>query len=450
MTTARTLANTILSKDVLKGSASALVIKFTGSVLGFTMFALAARAMEPHDFGNLAIIFNAMSFLAIIATCGQETLIVRSWVEYRGSDRPGLARGALAFGVKVVAGAGLITAAMTALTWPILQPGVPLALVASACAFLLLQNCMNFSGHFSRVAAGMIVGETPREIAWRLVVVVILVGHQLLHTAFTATEFFATAAVGLGLSILLQQLFVVRALPHALIAGQAQYQTAEWIPRSFRMWLAAILETSSQYLEVIVIGFFLGPTAAAFYFVATRITNVFAMLSGSITAYATMQMSDLFHRNAKGELQAILRALAIINAALAAGAFLVVVFGGKLLLWMFGTAYVSAYPALLILAAGASIGALSGPASYLLLLTGNEGAYPRILAGGLLGRFVLIAVLGPWLGLIGAAIAWSVAAVGTTLVLVMACRQRTGVDPSLLGNVLQLRAIHASLKGSLR
>jgi O-antigen/teichoic acid export membrane protein len=215
------------------------------------------------------------------------------------------------------------------------------------------------------------------------------------------------------------------------------------------MWVSAILDTSSQYLEVIAIGLFLGPTVAAFYFVATRITNVFAMISGSITAYATSQISTLFHRDAKDELQAILRSLAIISAILAAGAFLVIAFGGKLLLWIFGPVYLSAYPALLVLTAGASIGALAGPASYLLLLTGNEGAFPRILACGLLARLVLIALLGPWLGLMGAAIAWSVSTIGVASVLVIACRRRTGLDPSLLGVILRPRAVEPTLKGSV-
>ena len=98
---------------------------------------------------------------------------------------------------------------------------------------------------------------------------------------------------------------------------------------------------------------------------------------------------------------------------------------------------------------GASIGALAGPASYLLLLTGNEGAFPRILACGLLARLVLIALLGPWLGLMGAAIAWSVSTIGVASVLVIACRRRTGLDPSLLGVILRPRAAEPTLKGSV-
>jgi O-antigen/teichoic acid export membrane protein len=447
--TARTIASFIPSNDVLRGSAAALAIKFTGSFLGFAMFALAARSMEPHAFGTLAVIFNAMSFLAVIAACGQETLIVRSWDEYRGTDRPALARGALAFGVKVTAGAGLAVALLVALVWPLLQPDLPRAVVLAACAFLLMQTFMNFSAQFSRVAAGVITGEMSREILWRLAVVAIILGHQALQTPFTTTEFFVGAAVAIALSIVLQQVLVARALPRAVTAAQPEYDKAGWIPRSFRMWVSAILDTSSQYLEVIAIGLFLGPTVAAFYFVATRITNVFAMISGSITAYATSQISNLFHRDAKDELQAILRSLAVISAILAAGAFLVIGFGGKLLLWIFGPVYLTAYPALLVLTAGASIGALAGPASYLLLLTGNEGAFPRILACGLLARLVLIALLGPWLGLMGAAIAWSVSTIGVASALVVACRQRTGLDPSLLGVMLRPRAAMPTLKGSV-
>ena len=449
MAIARTIAQSILSNPVLRGSAAALAIKFTGSILGFAMFALAARNMEPHDFGTLAVIFNAMAFLAVIAACGQETLIVRSWDEYFRSNRPALAHGALQFGLKVTVIAAFLVAALVAVVWPLVLPSMPLTLILSACTFLLLQAFMNFSAQFSRVAGGVILGETPREILWRLVVVLIILAHQLFHTPFAAAEFFAMAAAALAFSILLQQIMVLRSLPLAVRQNEAEYDIPGWLPRSLRMWVAAILETSSQYLEVIVVGLFLGPTAAAFFFVATRITNVFAMITGSITAYATTQISGLFHGNAKGELQAILRSLSIISAALAVGVFIVITFGGKLLLWMFGPVYVSAYPALLVLAAGAAAGALAGPASYLLLLTGNEGAYPRIMACGLLARVALISILGPWLGLMGAAIAWSVTAVGVALALVIACRQRTGVDPSLLDLLMRIRPAPSGLKGSL-
>ena len=171
------------------------------------------------------------------------------------------------------------------------------------------------------------------------------------------------------------------------------------------------------------------------------------MISGSISVYATSQISACSTATPRTSCRRSCARWRSSARSSRLGAFLVIAFGGKLLLWIFGAVYVSAYPALIVLAAGASIGALAGPAAYVLLLTGHEGAYPRIMACGLLVRLVLIAVLGPWLGLMGAAIAWSVSTIGVRSALIIACRQRIGLDPSLLGVILRPRAAEPQLEG---
>jgi O-antigen/teichoic acid export membrane protein len=424
------LARTFLFNGVLKGSATAFAIKLAAAAVGFAMFALSSRYMEPHSFGSLAIIFNAMSFLSVVALCGQETLIVRSWDEYCGSGRPALARGALTFGATVVIGAAAIMTVGAALAWLAWDRSVPAGLVIAACAFLFTHSLMQFFGQFSRVAAGVVIGECPRELMWRFLVVLTIAAHHLLSIQFDSTDFFFASAAALACAIVFQLALVARVVPEAVKRAHSERETRAWVPRSFKMWLSALMDTTGQYLEVVVIGLFLGPAAAGFYFVATRITNVFAMISGSISVYATPQISALFYRNAKDELQGILRSLAMIGAILISIAFIVIVLFGKVLLWAFGTAYVSAYPALIVLAVGAAIGALAGPATHVLLLTGHEGKYPRIMGATLAIRFLLIAILGPMFGLMGAVVAWGISTVFMALALIVACR-RLGLDPSL-------------------
>ena len=420
------------SGEVLKGSAAALVIKFSGSVLGFAMFALAARNMDAASFGSLALVFNTMAFFAVIATCGQETLIVRSWGEYISQSQPHLAVAALDFGTRIVLTSSLIVALIVGLVWWLVDPGVPTLLLVGGCSFLFAQSLMHFSAQFSRVAAGLLIGESLREVGWRLIVVVTILIHHRLGAEYTAVEFFLTAAGGLLFSVVLQRILVSRRIPQRGAREPATGDLAQWAVRSFKMWISALLETSSQYLEVVVVGLFLGPATAAFYFVATRITNVFAMIAGSITAYAVERISSLYHNDARAELQHILYSLSLISTALATIAFLIVLLLGKILLWAFGSIYVEAYPALLVLALGASATALTGPAAYLLLLTGNENVYPRIMTIGLLVRFSLIGILGTKFGLMGAAIGWSVAMAGLSLALVVACRRLVKIDPSVV------------------
>ena len=425
------IARDLMGNGVLKGSATALAIKFAAAIVGFAMFALSSRYMEPASFGSLAIIFNAMSFLSVIALCGQETLIARSWDEYTGSGRPALARGALTFGGMIVIIAASLMALAVGFIWSASDPALSVGLVAAACAFLFAHSIMQFLGQFSRVAAGLIIGEIPRELMWRLIVVLTIAIHHVLSFHFDATDFFIASAGALLLAVAVQMWLVARAIPAAVKRAKSEREIAVWMPRSFKMWLSALMDTTGQYLEVVVIGLFLGPTAAGFYFVATRITNVFAMITGSISVYATPRISALFYRDAKRELQKILSSLALIGAILIGGAFVTVLAFGKLLLWAFGAAYVSAYPALLVLATGAAIGALAGPAAHVLLLTGNEGAYPRIMGSTLVIRFVLIAILGPMFGLMGAVVAWSISTIVMAALLIITCRRLVDLDPSL-------------------
>jgi O-antigen/teichoic acid export membrane protein len=239
------------------------------------------------------------------------------------------------------------------------------------------------------------------------------------------------AAAAIFVAIALQCWMTRSAIPQAVRLAKPEYDFGTWLPRSFKMWTSALMDTTSQYLEIVLIGLVLGPTAAGMYFVATRITNVFAMITGSISIYATSRISALFYSDSRTQLQDMLRSLAVISLVINGAALLSIVVIGKLMLWVFGPVYVDAYPALLILAVGASVGALVGPSTHILLLTGHEGAYPRIMGAVLAVRALLIVSLAPLFGIIGAAAAWSISTVIMAVALIVACRKLVGLDPSV-------------------
>jgi len=418
------------SNEVLTGTATALAIKLTGAILNFVMLALLSRQITPAAFGSFAIIFNAVGLMSALALCGQELLITRAWGEYVCSNRPALARGVLIFGIQVVSIAALVASVIVAIGWPQLDKSLSIPLLLAACAFLIAQTLMRFSGQFARVAAGVVIGDGPREILWRAVLVAAILACQAAGTAFGAVEFFFVAAGGLALGIVIQVTKVAPFIPEAVRQTRPQGDLGAWIACSFRMWLSNLVEVVTQYLEVVVIGLVLGPTTAAFFFVATRITTVFAVISAGITMYATSVIGALYYSGAKAKLQSMLHSLALVNTILAIGALAVIAVAGKLMLWFFGPAYVSAYWSLVVLAGGAAVSAIAGPAGNIMVLTGREGAYPAIMAVGLGFRFLLFLILGPAYGLLGVAFAWSISAVALAVALTIACRRLVGLDPS--------------------
>jgi len=425
----------LLSNGLFVGSASALIVQFSASVLGFVMFALAARQMQHAEFGSLAVIFNTMSLLAVVFVFGQETLISRSWQEYSGSGKSALGRGALTFGLCVSFLGALTVALLSVIGWVVFRDPPTIWLPLAASAFLFAQALMTFNARLSLVTVGIGVAEVPRSILWRSAVILAILFHITTGSDFTAVEFFSTAAAVLALSLLYQGWRIVRVLPESVKNAKPQFDLATWWQRSKRMWLSSCIDTNGQFLEVIIVAFFLGPVAAAFYFSATRITNVFAMIAGGITVYATSHISRLYHTSARDELQRILRSLALFSAILGGAAFVTIILAGKLLLSFFGPAYADYYPALVVLAFGASLTALAGPAPYLLLLTGQERIYPWIMGSGVVLKFALIGILGTWFGVLGAAAAASLSAGLTSIALVIACRRTTELDPSILSAV---------------
>ena len=236
--------------------------------------------MGPQAFGTLAVIFNAMSFLAVVAPCGQETLIVRSWDEYGHRPAGAGARGA---GVRRE-GHGAAPgwrSRSSRWSWP---PGsrADRPLMLAACAFLLcrhpeLQRPVFARGGRRRHRRG--AARDPVAAAGRP-------RHPRASgaaTPFTTVEFFVRAA---GRDPCGDRAAADPGRARAAAGvkqAKPEYDSGGWLPRSFRMWLSAILDTTSQYLEVVAIGLFLGPNGRGVYFVATRITNVFAMISGSIS-----------------------------------------------------------------------------------------------------------------------------------------------------------------------
>jgi O-antigen/teichoic acid export membrane protein len=432
--------------DTLVGSGSALAIKLVSAGLGFAMFALLAEVMGPAEFGMLAVVFNAVSFLAVLAPLGQETLIVRSWQEYIVSARPALAHGVLRFGSAIVVCSALAIAVATGLAWHWWSPALDAALLAAASVFLALQAIMHFTGQFSRVAAGLVIGEGPREVSWRLLALCVVGYHYLYATTTSTTEFFMVAAIGLAVGILYQIIQIARSVPRSVWRSPPEYDRPAWTARSVRMWLAALLDTTGQYLEVVIIGLLLGPVIAGAYFVCTRITNVASMIAGSISMYATVHISGLYFSGSTEELQREFRRLAIIVTVLVAGALATIIWGGSILLSFFGPSYQAAYYPLVVLAVGACLTALSGPTEHLLLLTGNESTYTLVASIGLACRLALAAAGGLAFGLVGVAWAVGISSLATALALVIACRRVVGIDPSALALVSKHRSLQECAK----
>ncbi|HLW93504.1 MAG TPA: lipopolysaccharide biosynthesis protein [Roseiarcus sp.] len=416
------------TQRAMTGAVFALAIKASGALLMISVFTLAARSMSTTAFGELAMWFNALSCLAVIAVFGQETLIVRSWGEYSEQGDFGLMKGAYRFGWTIATLCAAIACAVLAFANRLLPAPLSALALLSACAFLAAQTLLHYSSHSCRTICGFRISEPHRELTWRIVLLAAVASH--LHGDLRLAAFFFAAAAGMALSIAFQSIAVKQGFPVGTAAERSTYKKREWLGRGAAMGVSASVEALSQYAEVIILGFLATPSAAAGYFIAARIANIFSMLSTGLNTYTVTTASNLHFGGQTERLQHVMRSVMTVAFALVTPLFIILILIGGPILSVFGPSYLAAHSALVILTTASFIITLSGPSSGLLLITGDENLWSRVAALSLVLRILIMSRLAPEYGAAGAALSWAIVNIPVAIAAAVLCRQRCGVDPS--------------------
>lgn len=418
---------------------AAMSIKAGGALLTLAVFTLAARAMSADEFGRLAIWFNAMSFLAVAAVFGQDTLIARNFGEYAGRGDYAQAWGAYRFGWRSTLASAVVFVAGLLVLAPFFYPDIARTALLAGAFYLFTQTALHYSSHSSRVAANIIVSETNRELSWRLVLLVVVIW-AVLHQGLTPAEFFCSAAIGQLLSLGAQFYYMRRSFRAHPVPRLCEGGRKQWFTRGFAMWQSAMVEAASLYFDVMLIGYFASPAVAGDYFVAARIANIFLMVLTGLNTYSFSHSANLYFSGQIAKLQDILRTLVVVGTAMVTPVLLLIYVFGAEILTIFGSRYASVYPTLVVLATACFIMSLSGSASVILLTTGHEKLYSRVITYATLVRVALTAILAAAFGAFGAACGWALVNAPMFMALAAICYRSCGVDPSIVSAFTHLRA----------
>ncbi len=420
----------LITRDVTRSVIGTIFLKVASGIVAFAMFSLAARNMPSNDFGNLAMWLSVAQIGCVIGLFGQEMLVVRSLNEYSVANQPGHTKGILLFSN----GLGLalcILASMVVVAFAWLARHDSPTLILAVALFMIANAAIMLGSQIARSLVGILMGEGSRDLSWRVLVVGVLLVTLGTHRGISPEEFLYLSAATMALGVMVQAFGIWRALSDDIRRAPPVFETRRWIGVSVRFWLSAILEVSSQYLDVVVVYWLLDSAAAGIYFAASRLANVFAMLLGAINTFATRRLPALYFAGAHAEIERSLMLMAEVSAICIAAGLIIFTFGATELLGLFGTSFVTYKWTLIVLAIGTAVQTAGGPAPSLLQLTGHEGIYIPAVGGNVALRLLGFLVLIPPFGVLGAAISCTVSLVITTIVLNLLCRRRTGLDPSI-------------------
>lgn len=180
----------------------------------------------------------------------------------------------------------------------------------------------------------------------------------------------------------------------------------------------------SQNIALLIVGYFVGPTAAGLYRLASQLsvamTKISSLLSRAIFAEVNLVRA---HQGAEAMQLLFRKASRMLFITGGTVILIVLVIGKPALFYMSGAAFLPAYPLLILLAAAASID-LAGAIYEPTLLSGSGARTALILQACIAALFIAMLLLGlHYYGALGAAAAMVAAAIVRLLLFGIAARR---------------------------
>jgi O-antigen/teichoic acid export membrane protein len=435
----------VLSAPVARAGAAAGAIRVLGRLVAFALQLLLARIIvDAAAFGvyawgqNLLFLLGGLFALGLPAAAAR-LVAVHDHCGDVDAQRAVIAR---ARAVMAACSAGFIALGVLLLqllpsaTGP--SGGIALAALVGAplVAFTLFHQAV------ARAQSQLVAAFLPTQVL-RPALTAVLALAVLAATGAPLTALHALGAVAGSLALVLAgQWLATRPRrrgggaagdpPSAAPDPPEEYAPERLLGIALPIFATRVSELLARHSGVLVLGLVTTPALVGGFFVAERLAQLIALPMLVVAAVIQPWLASAFAAGDRERLQRVV--IQAIHTALwptLAGA-IVVVLGADLLLGLFGEAFVGAAPVLLVLVLGHVAAALLGPNPQILVMTGHQAVAFRIaaLAAGL--QLVLLAVLVPGFGAVGAAWATFAGTTSAGAAALWAVRARLGLKSSVL------------------
>jgi O-antigen/teichoic acid export membrane protein len=224
------------------------------------------------------------------------------------------------------------------------------------------------------------------------------------------------------------------------LSARPVYERRTWIKAALPLLLVSGFIVILQQADIVMVGAILGDRAAGLYGAAAKTASLVGLILIGVNAIGAPMLSALFAQDRHEDLQQLASAIAawafwpscLLSIVLAACA--------PLVLTTFGPAFASAEWQLRVLLVGQIVNAAAGSVGWLMLLSGRQNVAAWVYGWVALIHVVLLAVVIPVFGTVGAAAATTLTMSLWNVWLHAAVVRELNIHPSIVFNLRSARA----------
>ena len=426
-------------------SIASLGIKVATAGLTYLTYVVLSRTMSVDEYGHFAFGLALATVLAIAASAGQPTAILRLWSQETVAGNRPAAIAAVQAGsmLTILCSLGIASAlCLVVFLSALLLPVEETVNHFYGAAFLVLPMALSeFNSSALRAQGSLWTALVPRDILWRIALPLAVLGLFGMGIVLSGPDALVLSAALLVGMLVLQFWNAMRR--NYLLAPASSVIRSYW-----RQWggisrwllLGALIETIALNADVILVGLMLNLESSGLYFNAFRTAGLMTLFTFAIELVIAPMIAQHFHAGEMRKAQAITAMGAAAGFAFSLLVFVAFCGWGDAILGLFGSAYAGGWLVLVLLSLGLLFDAATGPSKIVMMMTGHERPYV-VIFGGIMGAGLVLQILIiPTFGVVGAATINMGARILAQLAIALWCRLRIGLDTSLLG-ILAIRGM---------
>ena len=428
----------VIGKDLLSlvnDAAFLFLCRVSGAVIVLVTQVLLARWMGPEQLGQYVFAFSWCIFLSVIAGLGFPRAAARFIGQGLVHNRDDLVRGYIRRQKQIGIIVSLVIAAIG--FWVLMTTG-GIRLGVNGGALLIAMFAVpvfTMINVYGSIALAMswfrvaFLANTLIRPALLLAAIIIIWYSQQTLSADRVMLFHAVVAL---VVVTIQARIIGQRLKNRYSAGQPTYESRLWLRTAPPLLVITLFANYFQEINIINVGLYLDARELAVYNVSLRISFLISFGILAINAIS-MPKTAQFHAGAKKEdLQKLISHVAGLQFVWSLCAVIGVILIGKHVLEIFGPSFTIGYAALIILAIAQLLGAIVGPVSQLLSMTGHQNSCMYVFFCALVLMLALNHLLIGSFGIKGAAVAVALTFLVQSGWLYILVIRRLGINPSVI------------------
>lgn len=426
------LRGNLILNTYIKSIFSTAALQVLSKLIVLISGVLFARILGADQYGQYGLVLSIVTLLTLPIASGLPILLIREISQFRVKNELGYILGIIKCSKLYVL---IVSGVVTLFFFISLNLGffddyisslLPLALLLVPLRGLISIDGAIINGYERPGTAQLISLLIVPLLALIIVVVLLFIGFVITPYLLIITLIYSSIlAVIIGF-------FTVRKSVNVNYALIKNYKVKSWGRALLPFSIMAIITTLNTEMASVVIGFIVDSSSVAYFKVAMQAMAVISLGLSSINAVIMPKVSRYYKQGRVQDVQCLVTKSVRVNCISTIPVILMLIFfGDDIILLLFGSQYVDAYPIMVILGFGQIVNVIMGSVGVLLNMTGNEKKVIKTLTVSLLVNVILIVSLTPILGAAGAAYGVSISMVIWNLMMSYDVYKYTGIHSYL-------------------